>query len=599
MDRNTLVRWVVIAAAIFLFLKFGMPMLRGGDKPQSIPAETYTNAPNLGPDTIDPPVDGKPVEKPEEGELCEIGGNRFDATLSTRGAGLVHFALTDKQYSSGGTFDMSTTPDYERWRSLRTTFRGEGANDQVKFDRFPWKLERLEGKKGCVFTYADELVSIKKTVRANERPFELDVTTEVTNLGADPKSHKLGIGMYAYLPNADKEVDGKIVAHGVKGKLGRQSPFLTELSCAQGKDITRKNKDEFKEGWQTVQGIDRYAAISNYYFGQALIPTVEGGTADCAILAEDWFGAGQNRDDDNAGAVYHANLLYPARKLAKGETASYTQIAFLGPKERNVLAAAGRGGKAAPVSGDPKLGELINLGFFSPVAKVLISFLVFLQAKVTFGNWGLAIILMTICVRLVLFPLTWKSIKATVGMRKLKPEVDSINAKFADDAQAKNLAMMELWKKHGVNPFGGCLPQLVQMPVWFAMYTTLQTAVEMYHEKFLWFRDLSAPDPFYILPLVLGGFMILQQRIVPQQPGMDPAQQKMMMWLMPGIFTVMMLFLPAALGVYMLTNSILGIVQQLAVEKFAPSGGAKKAGEISVEEVPSSKVEMGKGKARV
>ena len=328
MDRNTLVRWVVIAAAIFLFLKFGMPMLRGGDKPQSIPAETYTNAPNLGPDTIDPPVDGKPVEKPQEGELCDIGGNRFDATLSTRGAGLVHFALTDKQYSSGGTFDMSTTPDYERWRSLRTTFRGDGANDQVKFDRFAWKLERLEGKKGCVFTYADELVSIKKTVRANERPFELDVTTEVTNLAADPKSHKLGIGMFAYLPNADKEVDGKIVAHGVKGKLGRQSPFLTELSCAQGKDITRKNKDEFKEGWQTVQGIDRYAAISNYYFGQALIPTVEGGTADCAILAEDWFGAGQTRDDDNAGAVYHANLLYPARKLAKGETASYTQIAL-------------------------------------------------------------------------------------------------------------------------------------------------------------------------------------------------------------------------------------------------------------------------------
>ncbi len=306
---------------------------------------------------------------------------------------------------------------------------------------------------------------------------------------------------------------------------------------------------------------------------------------------------GQKRDDDKAGAVYHARLSYPPRKLGKGEAAKYTQLAFLGPKERDVLAGAAKANAVAPVA-PPMLGDLINLGFFSPVAKVLISFLVFLQSKVTFGNWGLAIILMTICVRLILFPLTWKSISATVGMRRLKPEIDIINAKFADDAQAKNLAMMELWKKHGVNPFGGCLPQLVQMPVWFAMYTTLQTAVEMYHEKFLWFRDLSAPDPFYILPLVLGGFMILQQRIVPQQPGMDPAQQKMMMWMMPAIFTVMMLFLPAALGVYMLTNSILGIVQQLAVERFAPSGGGpkKKGDGIVVEEV-STKVELGKGKA--
>ena len=591
MDRNTVVRWVVIAAAIFLFMKFGMPLIQGKDKPQSVPAETYVNAPAFAPDLLDPRADGKPAEAPPEGELCDLVGNRFEAQLSSRGAALVHFNLKDQQYAGSGAFDMSTTPDHERWRSLRTLFRAEGANDQLKYDRFPWKLERgadAAGKKSCTFTYADELVSLTKTVRVGARPFELEVTTEVKNLADDAKTHRLAIGMYAFRRNEE-----------VSGHLGRVSPFQSELVCAQGKDVTRKNKDDFKDGWQTVQGADRFAAISNYYFAQALVPTVEGGSADCSILSEDWVAEGQKRDDDKAGAVYHARLSYPARRLAKGETAKYTQLAFLGPKERDVLAGATRGGSVAAVT-TPGLNDLINLGFFSPVAKVLISFLVFLHAKVTFGNWGLAIILMTICVRLVLFPLTWKSIKSTVGMRKLKPEVDAINAKFADDAQAKNLAMMELWKKHGVNPFGGCLPQLVQMPVWFAMYTTLQTAVEMYHERFLWFRDLSAPDPYYVLPIVLGGFMILQQRIVPQQPGMDPAQQKMMMWLMPGIFTVMMLFLPAALGVYMLTNSVLGIVQQLAVERFAPSGGPKKgsAGSgIVVEEVPATKVELGKGKA--
>ena len=110
------------------------------------------------------------------------------------------------------------------------------------------------------------------------------------------------------------------------------------------------------------------------------------------------------------------------------------------------------------------------------------------------NNWGLAIILMTVCLRLLLFPLTLKSIKSTVAMRRLKPEVDALNERYKDDAQAKNLAMMELWKKNGINPIGGCLPQLVQMPVWFAMYTTLQTATEMYHTQFMWFRDMSAPD---------------------------------------------------------------------------------------------------------
>jgi YidC/Oxa1 family membrane protein insertase len=288
------------------------------------------------------------------------------------------------------------------------------------------------------------------------------------------------------------------------------------------------------------------------------------------------------------------------RELAPKATATYKQVAFFGPKERDVLAQAG--GTIAP---HPRLGDLIDLGFFSPVAKVLVGVLVYFHGHITLGSWGLAIIAMTICLRMLLFPLSLKQIKTSIAMRKFKPELDAINAKFADDAQQRQMATMELWRKHGVNPLGGCVPQLVQMPIWFAMYTTLQTAVEMYHERFVWFRDLSEPDPFFILPLVLGAFMIVQQRIVPQQ-GMDPMQQKMMMYLLPGVFTVMMLFLPAALGVYMLTNSALGIAQQLVVEKIAPRNGGGK-GEIVVkqgggrdEDDRSSKAPaFGKGKARV
>jgi len=152
---------------------------------------------------------------------------------------------------------------------------------------------------------------------------------------------------------------------------------------------------------------------------------------------------------------------------------------------------------------------------------------------------------------------------------------------------------MELYRKHNVNPFGGCLPQLVQLPVWYAMYATIQTAIEMYHVKFLWFDDLGAPDrlfgPVGILPFLLGGLSIVQQRIVPQT-GMDQMQAKIMMWLLPVIFTVMMLFLPAGLGIYMLTNSVLGIVQQLAVEKLAPRrGGTDKGQDIVVKQASDDK----------
>ena len=587
MDRNSLLRVAAIAVAVLLFWQFGLPLIKGsGDKLQSLPEEAYVNAPDFVPDAIDPPAEKGQINRPFEGELCKIDGVRYDATFSSRGAGIVKFHLEGGKYEG---MDLTTTPDHERWRSLRTTFRGPEGRDQLKFDRFLWKLDPPDGK-SCTFRYEDEDVRIVKKVAASKRAFEVDVSTTVTNLAKEAKRHQLQIATYAFRRNSE-----------MKGSLGRQSPWQTEVACASGGDVVRKSKDDFKSGWFAQPSADRYAAVNSHFFAQALLPEPGSDTAErvkdlprCELLAEEWLSPGQAKDADDAAVIFHAKLVYPGRELAPQASATYDSIAFFGPKERDVLATAG---------GGERLRDLINLGFFRYVARYLVMFLVFLQQNITFGNWGLAIILMTVCLKTALFPLTWKSIKTTIAMRKLKPEVDALNVKFKDDAQAKNLAMMELWKRHGVNPFGGCLPQVVQMPVWFAMYTTLQTAAEMYHVKFLWFRDLSAPDPYYILPLLLGAFMIVQQRIVPQQ-GMDPVQQKMMMWMMPVVFTVMMLFLPAALGVYMLTNSILGIIQQLVLEQVAPrskdgDGGGTKGIVVKQTGGKSLGNGFGKGKARV
>jgi YidC/Oxa1 family membrane protein insertase len=609
-DRNTIIRWAVISLLVFGFMKFGMPLLGMGgkheDQSTKIPVESYVDGPGFPEDTF---VPGAPVV---EGDLCEIKTARFEATLSTRGAGVTHFKVLDPQYDQ---LDLSTTPDHERWRSLRTLFRAQGPvadDDQIKFDRFAWKVEQLPNAGGCKFTYQDDRVSLTKVVAAGERPYELNVSTQVTNLADAPKKHRFSIANFAFRTNGE-----------TKGHLGRVSPFVTSLECAREKDVTRKSKTDFKEGWFQEPLVDRFAAVSNSYFAQALVPSVayeskagvDEAKPECSLLAEELkatvtppdmgptgffdslkrlVGLGPTAEDrleDASGAVYHAVLEYPVVSLGPKQTTTYDQIAYFGPKERDVLALA--------AGGKPRLGDMINLGTFTPVAKFLVGALVFFHAHVAFGNWGLSIIALTLCLRICLFPLSWKQIQTTIAMRRIKPEVDALNKKFPNDAQARQMAMMELYRKHGVNPLGGCLPQLVQLPIWWAMWATLQTAVEMYHEKFLWLSDLSAPDKFFILPLVYGVFIVLQQRLVPQQ-GMDPMQQKMMTYLMPIMFTVLVLFLPAALGLYMLTSSALGIAQQLIVEKIAPRnppGGivVKQINDDAGGKPPA----FGKGKVRV
>ena len=591
MDRNSILRLLFIGTIVFggYWFFYGK---KANEHRQELPPESYVDAPRFAPDVLDAEP-GRPAPPvPPEGQVCTIHGNRYEADLSTRGAGLTHLRLTDARYAKSASADLSTTPDVERWRNLRELFRAPNAapsaDDQVKYDRFPWVLDRADGA-GCRFTYEDDTVRIVKTVAAGERPFELDIDTTLTNLSSQQKRHSTSIAVFAYRTNA-----------AVKGNFGRATPFQTNLECARGGDVKRlaKGASEFKTAWYSEPLVDRYAAIANSYFSQALVPmeAAPGATGDkpsCDIVAEQWYSDGQKPDDDQAGDVYKARLSYPTRTLAPNESATYRQIAFFGPKERNILSTA--------AGGWPKLGDLINLGTFSFVGKYLVTIITWIHDHVTLGDWGVAIIAVTICLRVFLFPLTWKQIKSTIAMRKLKPEIDALNDKFKDDAQAKNLAMMELWRKHKVNPLGGCLPALVQMPIWFAMYATLQTAVEFYHTKFLWFADLSAPDKYFILPVVLGAAMIVQQRIVPQQ-GMDPVQQKMMTWLMPGVFTVMMLFLPAALGVYMLTNSLLGITQQLAMERLFPRAGdppGQANKNASDNDRAASASALRKGKARV
>lgn len=497
--------------------------------------------------------------------FCDLWGQTLHARLSSRSATLTRFELLPAKYRKNDKpIDLSTTPDIESRRQLRFSWRNPAANVKEEDWLVPTDLLDFEIKASsqtsCDFSYKNERVEITEHVATTGRPYELEVTTTITNRAERPLRHALTVHTDAWRTDREQHAG-----------FFQVSPLITHTECvSEDGTATRKRIEDFgassfKEfphtklaqgDWFEAPGKAAIAAVSNAYFSHALVP-LKGPTPVCQLQVEERWDPSKYKsrsDDPNGGAMYRARLAYPPAELAPGKSETIKVLAYIGPKERTILEEAGGGGH--------QLIELIDLGFFSAIAKVLVAFLLKVHSWVP--NWGIAIIVLTITARVLMFPLTLPGIKQMIKMRELKPEMDALNEKFKDDAQQKGLAQMELWRKHNVNPLKGCLPQLASMPVWFALYTTLQTAVELYNIPFLWFPDLSEPDRLFILPFVIGATNFLQQKMMPMQG--DPAQQKMMLYLMPGMFVVMMLFLPAGLGVYMFTNGVLGILQQQAVE---------------------------------
>jgi YidC/Oxa1 family membrane protein insertase len=184
------------------------------------------------------------------------------------------------------------------------------------------------------------------------------------------------------------------------------------------------------------------------------------------------------------------------------------------------------------------------------------------------GNWGIAIVLLTLLVKVVLVPLTIKQMMSAEDMKKLQPRMEAIRKKHPEDRERQQMEMLKLYQEAKVNPLGGCLPILLQMPVWIALFTALRNSFEIYQEPFfgpVW-TDLTYKDPTYILPVLLGVTMIVTQRLQPQM--MDQAQARIMVWVMPIFFTFIMLNYPAGLTLYIFTNNVLSIAQQYGLRKW-------------------------------
>jgi len=295
----------------------------------------------------------------------------------------------------------------------------------------------------------------------------------------------------------------------------------------------------FTENVETAAGV-KWLGLDTKYFVLAIVPIVEGNND---------IGAQVVNEIASVPGV-RGSLVFPTQ--GKRDVTVAAKLYF-GPKHMESLTKV-----------DPVLSDAIDFGWTSALAIPLLQALKWLHSFLK--NYGLAIIALTFIIKMLLFPLMYKSMKSMAKMSKLQPQLTAIREKFKDDKEKLNVEMMNFMKANGYNPIGGCLPILLQMPIFFALYRVLFNSMELYQAPFFgWIHDLSSPDPFFVTPILLTVLMYFQQKLSPTT-AMDPAQQKMLQ-IMPVLFGAFMLMLPSGLTIYMVVNSVVSIAQQWFLNK--------------------------------
>ncbi|MDC0430465.1 membrane protein insertase YidC [Candidatus Thioglobus sp.] len=294
--------------------------------------------------------------------------------------------------------------------------------------------------------------------------------------------------------------------------------------------------DEFNEQPETTSK-GGWSAMIQHYFFVAMIPETQ---------------ATHNYSAKVNGGKYLLTVVNPAQNVASGSSATLGKNSlYIGPKEQAHI------GSLAP-----GLDKTVDYGILFIIAKPLSEVLNWLYAYV--GSWGYAILILTLLIKLAFYKLSEKSYRSMAGMRKLSPRLTKLKETYGDDKEKMGKKTMELYRKEKINPAAGCLPILVQIPVFISLYWVLLEMVELRQTPFWYLLDLAAPDPFYILPLIMGVSMFVQQKLNPPPP--DPMQAKIMMAL-PFIFTVFFLWFPSGLVLYWVANNILSIAQQWYINK--------------------------------
>lgn len=341
------------------------------------------------------------------------------------------------------------------------------------------------------------------------------------------------------------------VLSGIKHDDAVKTGFLNP--GVQGQSIVIKTDDKYqkvaysdlKDKGQSFSSI-KYAGFDDQFFLATIMPEYSKDIDHVTAFVKE-------QEDGSKNA--HIDVALKPFVLVLGEEKVLAHQFFIGPKQVDLLA-------SLPI----KLDENIDFGWFGVLSRPMLWMLVQIYGFV--GNYGIAIILITFVIKLLTYPLTQKSFSSQQEMKKLQPQIKELQQKYSHDRNLLGQKTMELYKTHGVNPVAGCLPLLIQLPIWFAFFQMLRNSVELFDQPFYgWITDLTRPDQYLVLPILMGLSMFAQQAFTP--PPADQPQMKYVMWSMPVFLTFIMLNMPSGLSLYILTNNLLTILQQLIIKRKA------------------------------
>lgn len=496
--------------------------------------------PNLAPPT-DPNAEPVTTRANTGGETITVTTDLFEARINT--AGGVFESIRLRQYTvsvedetlveiinapqrmarAGLKSRESSVPGSDAvYATPRSDYRlGEG-QDEIRVP-LTWTGEGgVTVTKTYVFKRNSYLIDLQQSVRNDGgAPWQGFQFTQVEQIPVEQETSLLMMGARTF-------VGGVLYSPEEKFEKIKFEDFQTEQL---NRDITG--------GW---------AGVMEHYFITVWIPPAEQ----------------LNRYFTRTSGDYAVIGLASAQKTAQpGESVSFNQQFFAGPKEQDRLEAAATG-----------LERTVDYGMLYVISKPLFVALDWIHGYV--GNWGWAIVILTLLIKLAFYWLSEKSYRSMAKMRTLQPKMQSLKERYGDDKQKMQQELMALYKKEKINPLGGCLPIVVQIPVFISLYWMLLESVELRQAEWIfWINDLSAADPYFVLPLLMGASMFLQQKLNPAP--LDPIQQKVMTFL-PVMFTVFFLFFPSGLVLYWLTNNILSISQQWVITRRIEGEAKKKAG---------------------
>ncbi|MBL4607073.1 MAG: membrane protein insertase YidC [Pseudomonadales bacterium] len=389
-------------------------------------------------------------------------------------------------------------------------------------------LEEGKDSLDVTLSYSSDNVQFQKVFHFTRSSYRIDVEYIITNQSDKPWQGNL----FAQIKRDRSELDDP------GGTPMGVQPFMGAAYWTEDKPYVKFEFDDFHDEPIKQISTGGWVAFLQHYFVNAWVAPKESSNTYSSRI--------------NSRGEYIIGFTVPAMVVQPGQNQSVTINLFSGPKDQDALGEL-----------SPGLDLTMDYGLLWFVGQPIFHFMSFIHSFV--GNWGLAIIILTFCLKLLFYPLSAKSFKSMANMRRVQPEMTRLKELHGDDKQALSQSMMELYRKEKVNPLGGCLPILVQMPVFISLYWVIMESVELRHAPFmLWIDDMSVMDPYFVLPIIMGITMFIQQSLNPTPA--DPMQAKVMK-MMPIGFTFMFMWFPSGLVLYWVVNNTLSIIQQYIITK--------------------------------